>query len=630
MPTRQQPALATTRLEDRVTPTINVLFDFRFDDAGFFTNHPDRIATIRAAAADVGVRFSDTLAAIPFPSTPGDSWKAEFDHPSRISSPEEVTNLLVPANTIVVFVGARDLVGNLTQESSDREVTGSVAWNDLGRGRGQASSFGPAATDYSPWGGSITYDLIANWHFGIDPPGGSTEFDLYSATEKALFHLLGFGASEAWSRVGATGQFFGPQAVAVFGGPVPLTSGNFEWQEDTLSQGQRTLMDADLEDGERITPTALDLAGMEDIGWTLQTTSPPPPPAAPPPPTIPPAPIQPGTVLSVVGSGAGMPARFNVNDAETFTQLATFTPFAGLGGGPGFTGGVRAVTADIDQDGVEDIIVAPGPGIAPEVKVYSGANFPVTPDTSLFASGYAFDPSFTGGVFLSVGDLNKDGFPDVAVSPDAGGGPRVRVVSGKDRTILADFFGIDDPNFRGGARTAVGDINGDGNPDLVVAAGTGGGPRVAVYDGTTIRPGQTPVKLLNDFFVFEPELRNGAYVAVGDLNGDGFADLIAGAGPGGGPRVYALSGAAMSQGGNTSTVLANFFAGDTTNRGGVPVAVKDLDGDHRADLLTGAGDGAQSVVTTYLGSQVTPAAAPPVYQQYLVFDSSFLGGVFVG
>jgi len=46
--------LFVTQLEDRVVPTINVLYDFRFDTSGFFTNHPDRIATIRAAAADVG------------------------------------------------------------------------------------------------------------------------------------------------------------------------------------------------------------------------------------------------------------------------------------------------------------------------------------------------------------------------------------------------------------------------------------------------------------------------------------------------------------------------------------------------------------------------------------------------
>ncbi|HYH63467.1 MAG TPA: VCBS repeat-containing protein, partial [Urbifossiella sp.] len=319
-----------------------------------------------------------------------------------------------------------------------------------------------------------------------------------------------------------------------------------------------------------------------------------------------------------------------VNAASTFTQLAVFSPYQSFGTGPAFTGGVRAVTADINRDGVDDIIVGPGPGMPTEIKVYSGANFPVSPDSSVIASGLAFESTFTGGVFLSVGDINQDGFPDLVVTPDEGGGPRVRVVSGKDRTTLADFLGIDDPNFRGGARTAVGDLNGDGNPDLVVSAGFGGGPRVAVYDGKTLRPGLTPTKLINDFFLFEQELRNGAYVAVGDVNGDGFGDLIGGGGPGGGPRVYGLSGFGLTQEAGKQTVVCNFFAGDTSNRGGVPVASKDIDGDSRDDIIAGAGAGAQSVVSTYLGSALSPSGTPLPYQRYLVFESSFLGGAYVG
>ena len=633
MTTTDRPQLNLTQLEGREVPAINVLFDYRFDTAGFFTDHPDRIATIRAAANDIGMRFSDTLVGIPAPTTPGDSWKAKFARPSGFGQEEEVTNLVVPANTVVVFVGARDLIGELTEESSNRVVTGSADWGNLVFGRGQVNSFGPTATDFSPWGGSITYDLIANWHFGIEPPGGSTEFDIYTATQKSLLHILGFGASDAFTRVGSTGQFFGPQAVGVFGSPVPLTSGNYEWVEDTLSRGQRTLMDAEQEDGERTPPTALDLAAMADIGWQVQSTSPPPvsppTPAGSPPPIAPPAPIPAGTRLHVVGSGLGG-ARFTVNNAATFTQLATYSPFAGVGGATGFTGGVRAVTADFDRDGVEDIVVGPGPGLAPEVRFYSGANFPVSPDTSLFASGFAFETSFTGGVFLSAGDFDQDGYPDVVVTPDEGGGPRVRVVSGKDRSVLADFLGIDDANFRGGARSAVGDMNNDGIPDLVVAAGFGGGPRVAFFDGRTIRPGANPTRLTNDFFVFEQALRNGAYVAVGDVNGDGYGDLVAGSGPGGGPRVYALSGLGLTQQNGTQTPLANFFAGDTNTRGGVTVATKDIDGDLKADLVAGAGAGAQSLVTTYLGSALSPSGTPPNFQQHLVFDPAFLGGVYVG
>src|SRR5918995_5948611 len=131
MTARRSYMLAVSGLEDRVTPSISVLFDFRFDDTGFFTDNPERITTIRAAAKDVGDRFADELATIPFPSVAGDSWKAKFNRPSGVGQEEEVINLLVPANTIVVFVGARELFGDPIETSSSREYFGSVEWGDL-------------------------------------------------------------------------------------------------------------------------------------------------------------------------------------------------------------------------------------------------------------------------------------------------------------------------------------------------------------------------------------------------------------------------------------------------------------------------------------------------------------------
>src|SRR5439155_638234 len=137
----------------------------------------------------------------------------------------------------------------------------------------------------------------------------------------------------------------------------------------------------------------------------------------------------------------------------------------------------------------------------------------------------------------------------------------------------------------GGARAAVGDVNRDGVPDLVVAAGFGGGPRIAFYDGTTILG--TPTKLANDIFVFEQTLRNGVFVGVGDVDGDGFADLIAGGGPGGGARVLTISGKVLTATGAgcgaeaaQAARLMNFFvAGSGSDRGRVRLAAKDADGD---------------------------------------------------
>jgi hypothetical protein len=288
---------------------------------------------------------------------------------------------------------------------------------------------------------------------------------------------------------------------------------------------------------------------------------------------------------------------------------------------PAFAGGVRTATADFTGDGVADVVVGTGPGVPARVMVLDGVT------RATFFDGPVLD-GFTGGLFVAAGDLTGDGVADVVATPDLGGGPRVVVIRGGDFAVAASFFGIDDPLFRGGARAAVGDLTGDGRVDLVIAAGFGGGPRVAGFDGTTVLGG-APVKLFNDLFVFEDVLRNGVYAAVGDTDGDGFGDLIAGAGPGGGPRVLTLSGRDLLAGrSNAAAVLTNFFGGDAGNRGGVRVAVKDLDGDRFADLVVGPGQGGGSRVTGYAGNTFAGGAAPEVFG----FDAfpGFSGGVFVG
>jgi hypothetical protein len=300
---------------------------------------------------------------------------------------------------------------------------------------------------------------------------------------------------------------------------------------------------------------------------------------------------------------------------------------------------VRVFTADVTGDGVEDVIVGTGPGVPTQVVILDGTNFQEVVQLTPFES------AFTGGVYVAAGDLTGDGIHDVIVTPDEGGGPRVLVFRGGAPGTagsfvgIASFFGIEDPNFRGGARAAVADINRDGTQDLIVAAGFGGGPRIAVYDGMTVIPIFTPVaggnsfvsnpltRLFNDFFIFEDTLRNGAFIAAGDIDGDGFADIIGGGGPGGGPRVFALSGADLMTGmAVQSRVLGNFFAGDSEERGGVRLVAKDLDGDGRMDVITGSGRGDNVKRLRAFHSDRLGGDREFEFD----FDNEDRGGVFVG
>ncbi len=302
----------------------------------------------------------------------------------------------------------------------------------------------------------------------------------------------------------------------------------------------------------------------------------------------------------------------------------TVTPF-GAAAGTGPT--VRTATGDVNGDGVTDLIVGSGPGVTNRVVVYDGKTQGVVRDFM------PFEATFNGGVFVAAADVNGDLTSDIVITPDQSGGARVQLRSGRDNSqLVGDFFGIDDPAFRGGARAGFADLNADGTPDLIVGAGFGGGPRVAAFNGLSLLPGGSPSRLFADFFVFEPGLRNGAFVAGGDMNGDGFDDLVAGGGPGGGPRVYALSGKALTGSGvaaGTQTPVANFFAGDVNNRDGVRVAVKDLDGDYRADIVTGLGSAGTPQVRTFLGKNLA-APTPTATTDLNPFNAPPAGGVFVG
>ncbi|HEY8505690.1 MAG TPA: VCBS repeat-containing protein, partial [Gemmataceae bacterium] len=347
---------------------------------------------------------------------------------------------------------------------------------------------------------------------------------------------------------------------------------------------------------------------------TFQTSPPVPPVPPPPPPPV----GQNSTDRFGVGLGIGGGGAVTVHTGDGGAAFA-IDAFA-----PAPPGGVRVAVADVTGDGVADVIAGAGPGALPQVKVFDGAT------QALLITIDAFEPSFLGGVYVAAGDLDGDGKADVVITPDEGGGPRVRVFRGGDFAQLNDFFGIEDLAFRGGARAALADVSGDGRIDLLVAAGFGGGPRIAVFDGVSVATGSTtPEKLVPDFFVFETTLRNGVFIAGGDITGDGFAEVIAGGGPGGGPRVFALSGRELVESG-AQVAAANFFAGDVANRGGIRIVAKDFDGDGRADLVAGAGTDAPPLVTRYSGVNIPAEGTPPELDSFFAGPPNFLGGVFVG
>src|SRR5260370_37729855 len=88
-------------LEDRLTPSISIQFDYSHD-SGFFTNHQDRQSLLATAASVLTSRSIDRLAPIvPIPSL-GDTSTAAFTDPST-GGTAQLDHLTGPANTITIF-----------------------------------------------------------------------------------------------------------------------------------------------------------------------------------------------------------------------------------------------------------------------------------------------------------------------------------------------------------------------------------------------------------------------------------------------------------------------------------------------------------------------------------------------
>jgi len=105
------------------------------------------------------------------------------------------------------------------------------------------------------------------------------------------------------------------------------------------------------------------------------------------------------------------------------------------------------------------IVVGTGNGGGPEVQVYDASN------GALLMDFFAYEDTFRGGVNVAQGDVNGDGVPDIIAGSGVGGGPVVKVFDGVTGNLIRSFLAYE-PTFRGGVNVSTGDINGDGFADI--------------------------------------------------------------------------------------------------------------------------------------------------------------------
>jgi uncharacterized repeat protein (TIGR01451 family) len=301
---------------------------------------------------------------------------------------------------------------------------------------------------------------------------------------------------------------------------------------------------------------------------------------------------------------------------QTFTLVVRVE--AGTPAGSALANTATVSTATPDPVGTNDsatatartggrrLVVGAGAGAGPFVRSFDAAT------ARELTAFFAFSPDFTGGVRVAVGDVNGDGVPDVIAGTGPGAPPEVRVFDGLSGATLRSFLPYE-PGFTGGVFVAAGDVDGDGRADIVtgVDAGAGGGPHVRVFSSVSGAE-------LRSFFPYGPGFTGGVRVGAGDVDGDGRANVITGTGPGASPHVKVFDGV-------TGAELHSFFAYGPSFSGGVFVAAGDVDGDGRADIITGAGAGAGAGPHVKAFDGRTGAEV----RSFFAFGPAFTGGVRV-
>jgi hypothetical protein len=153
--------------------------------------------------------------------------------------------------------------------------------------------------------------------------------------------------------------------------------------------------------------------------------------------------------------------------------------------------------------------------------------------------------------------------------PNSLGEPPIARGDGQTDVVSQVFLPFNS-GFRGGVNVATGNFDGDFNtPDsLITAAGASGGPHVIVWNMKQLPDGQIVTDgIRSQFFAYDARFRGGVKVAAGDLDGDGRAELITGPGAGGGPHVKI-----WKEIDGRFQVANEFFAYDPRFTGGVNVA----------------------------------------------------------
>ncbi len=261
---------------------IDITFDYTYDDNNFFSDI-NRQAVLNQAASYFENNINDSLPALNPGS--GETLTIDFMNPSDTTGANiSLSDRTIAQDEILIFVGSDELglngKGDPVLGLGEKSASSAAFFS----GSDFNNAYSTRQTEASQWGGSISFDVDSganstNWYFGSDASLiGTTQADFLSTAIHEIAHVMGFGTSDNWDSLVSGENFTGTTSSAIVGSNVPLEPAPDlgHWLDGTTSQvnglNQEAAMDPSLEDGERKLLTDLDYAGLQDIGWEVNSS----------------------------------------------------------------------------------------------------------------------------------------------------------------------------------------------------------------------------------------------------------------------------------------------------------------------------------------------------------------------